>query len=148
MTDIYQGTDDISVFPSAKRSQAKPEQRLLSEKNIVGLVNKLLDNESFVIRKDNSSIQFSINGYYFECTDSRVLGTAPLYAKISLTNGELDGQDVDGDYEGVAFSDSADQGEYTYVLQLLDSNGNVPKDSDWKYSIDKVKGSIDCGVIS
>ena len=66
----YLNTQNINVFPSTKRSNKQVSARLMTEASIVGIINKLIDKEGFVITKNEDiypehSFEFNIFGYYF-----------------------------------------------------------------------------------
>ena len=63
----YITSDNITVFPSAKRANANTDyvkaSRALSEQNLIGLVNQLLEVKSFVISNEwdaEKDFQFNI----------------------------------------------------------------------------------------
>src|SRR5574344_757972 len=98
----------LTVFPSVKRSLTKPSARLMSESSLVGIVNKLIDEESFIIStqsvlaNDGNSLEFNIFGYYFNISTAYLtLGLATstytdIYAHIELTTiGSGDNQYVE-----------------------------------------------------
>ena len=63
----YLRTENINVFPSAKRSNKQVSARLMTEASIVGIINKLIDREGFVITKREDvrldhSFEFNIFG--------------------------------------------------------------------------------------
>ncbi|MBO7731012.1 MAG: hypothetical protein J6S67_00615 [Methanobrevibacter sp.] len=167
----YIATDNIAVFPSVNRG--KNEARNLSEKNIVGLINKLLDNNgTFVISnnvstRNGDTFEFMIGGYYF-CIDpgsdasvsslfstlASTQGDTDLYAGIELvTNGsdpaylELYGADDSSSpskYEGVEFDTSPISGKTCLLLaQRTGDTWNIPLSSLQKYDGGRVEGIID-----
>ena len=135
----YIASDNITVFPNAQRAatnQSQLKARKMTEENVVGITNHIVDNSSYVISENatDSPFKFVIGGYYVEIS-SFPANILPLYAHIKLsdTNGykELVGQDTDPndssqDYKGVYFSKSNSESGYDYHLQLLDVlDGNV-----------------------
>ena len=63
----YLNTQSINVFPSTKRSNKQVSARLMTEASIVGIINKLIDREGFVITKNEDiypehSFEFNIFG--------------------------------------------------------------------------------------
>lgn len=149
-------SNNITVFPSVKRGDQP--SRNLSEKNIVGLINKLLDNSgTFVISNSVSTssdnFEFMINGYYF-CIipgdgqsvsgifDSLSSGGSNLYASIEFdsTYDEIDGEDADDVYTGVTLSTSSGD------LHIATKDGNswvVPLGSRRKYNGSCIYDTID-----
>lgn len=142
----------ISVFPSTKRGNYQRSARLISESNLVGIVNKLLDSDKFVITQNvndiaplSSAFEVNIHGYYFTvdtCSTiiNAVIGSTPsatsIWANIIIgtTSGyaELVGQDSGGDsstYSGVIFTaDAADttalsSGQERFSLKIFEKSG-------------------------
>ena len=114
----YLPSTQIEVFPSTKRGSYQKSARLLSESNLVGLINQLLDVDSFVITSAyNATEPFEINigGYYFSTTTNALDITGlfsianngqSIVASIqiqSLSDGiyELVGQDSNGEYNAL-----------------------------------------------
>ena len=117
------GSNYVEVFPATKRSLTSPQSRITSEKNLVSIVNKLIDTEGFVIspsldspviENDSTTIEFDIYGYYFVIKNpytSLGLGSTitngSLWAYIELVPIadtpyiELFGQDSDDQYTGL-----------------------------------------------
>ena len=66
----YIASGNISVFPATKRGEAYiKKSRLMSEENLVGIINRLVDKEAFCITKEygsNLPFEFNIFGYYFK----------------------------------------------------------------------------------
>lgn len=63
----------IEVFPSTKRTaEYQKSARQLSEKNLVSIINKLIDTDAFVITSPGTvtnltmGIEFNMHGYYFK----------------------------------------------------------------------------------
>ena len=145
---------NINVFPSTKRGNYQRSARLISESNLVGIVNKLLDSDKFVITQNVSGIapltspfEINIHGYYFIIDTCNLIITSvspsssntSIWANIitGVTDGytELVGQDSGGDnstYGGISFSlDGAETsalsaGQTRYSLKILEKSGN-----DW-----------------
>lgn len=141
MGNYLANSSNIFVFPTTKREQVSRSSRLLTEKNIVDIVNKLIDVESFVITRDyvygiNSSMDFNINGYYInvddfdEVIDSVVDGEtlvagSCIWANILIYKtgdyDELYGTDENNTYNGVIFTFNnpiPDQGSGVSVKKL------------------------------
>ena len=151
------------------------ESRLLSEGAMVETNNRVLDKTSFVITNNitdpvsfGSSIEFVIFGYHFKINSisdivstiesSLLVDGCNIYASIEIdtSNGisELIGQDEDNLYNGISFSTviptvPVNNGviKYLKILTIEDSNYYIPAESVEKYDIQKMSGSIDCGVI-
>ena len=131
-TIFYSPTDQIKVFPSTRRTYYQISPRLMSEKSITEIINKLIDTKGFVITPDDeetglvdlsNEFEFNIYGYYFNINNIQyniirhIHGTpvadnkiyANIYLDTSGNYGELQGQDVSVPggfiYQGVTFSD-------------------------------------------
>ena len=170
-------SENITVFPSTRRAGSKPLSRLMSEQALVGLVNKLIDLEGFVISDletitDDSPLEFNLYGYYFSITNpatSLGLGTSytsgGVYAHIELVTAtaddsleyqELFGQDDGGKYTGLVIDNSLNyspqhQGvvKTLKIAELSSSNSwVVPENSKIRFSKDSLDLSvIDGGII-
>ena len=158
----YISSSKIEVFPTTKRSGDYKSNRLMSEANLVRLVNQLLDTKSFVISNEfsitaTSSFEFNIAGYYFKIdkqSDMASVITAlsnptNVYANITLTGTapwlELSGQDASGEYQGVTFSSAASTGTNVYSLKILtktDDTYGIPDESKVKFDLSKMTGSV------
>lgn len=134
MGNYLADSSNIFVFPTTKREQVSRSSRLLTEKNIVDIVNKLVDVESFVITRgymygSGSPIDFNIYGYYFNIsnfddvvdavTDGETISRSScIWANIIINKigdyDELYGTDENGEYSGVIF---------TFNNPLTNSNG-------------------------
>ena len=60
----------INVFPATRRGGSKPLAKLMSEQALVGITNRLIDLEGFVISDvdvltDDAPLEFNLFGYYF-----------------------------------------------------------------------------------
>lgn len=147
-TIINLQSSKISIFPTPDRS-TDPQARLITEFNLVNIVNRLVDKDSFVISYDNTpaatenKITFNIHGYWIEADlKGSDLDKGNLYASISITSkssinpfAELIGQDSSsGTYTGVKFSTDPFKGDDAkYSLQLL-AGGKVPEDSKVRFT--------------
>ena len=146
----------ISVFPSTRRTYSSSHSRQVTEASLVGMINKLIDVDSFVVTKlsdtylGTDEFSFNIHGYYFITTLGDVVAnfTDDVYATITIdvSGGvpefyELSGQDVNNEYRGVEFTSTEQQGENKYCLHLLhkgeDTNNKweVPESSQVKFSM-------------
>lgn len=136
-------SDSIKVFPAVRRTKSPAESRQLSEKNLVGLVNKLLDVDSFIISYDATAdiMKFNIAGYYFEVSNFN--NVTETYAKLVIDSTddsqypELKG-DENGNYLGLEFT-NAKPGDTDHWIQLRDSLGNAIT-SSFKYKATNVEG--------
>lgn len=121
----YITSTGIDVFPSTRRS-AFPTSRLMSEENVVSIVNKFLDTDGFVISDSftDAGLDFNIHGYYFHA-NYEDLNTAiedinnptDVYAHIILTVNrntedsrdyiELWGQDNNDVFQGLTITENS-----------------------------------------
>lgn len=124
MGNYLANSSNIFVFPTTKREQVSRSSRLLTEKNIVDIINKLVDVESFVITRgyvygSDSSIDFNIYGYYFNVSNfddvvdavtngESISQNSSIWANIIINKigdyDELYGTDENGEYGGVVFT--------------------------------------------
>lgn len=177
MGNYLANSSNIFVFPTTKREQVSRSSRLLTEKNIVDIVNKLIDVESFVITRNyiygvGSSIDFNINGYYInvddfdEVIDSVVDGetitsNSSIWANILIYKtgdyDELFGTDEDNKYSGVIFTfnnplSSSNAGAVVKKLKLIEfSSSSINSATIPQNSLVKFTADrinpIDCGEI-
>ena len=163
---MFLSQGDIRVFPSTRRTFESAMSRQVTEANLVDMINKLIDNDGFVVTQlegelqDSTEFSFNIHGYYFTTTLGAVTAgfSEDIYASIIIDTDnvppefyELDGLDVDNVYEGVEFTDSAQTGANVYCLHILTKVGSawaVPEESKIKFSKDSLGiDLIDGGVI-
>ena len=171
MANAKINSDNIAVFPTSHRGAKQRSARLISESNLIGLANRLLDKDSFVISDSivpSEPFEFNIHGYYFKITSGDAMtnlassiGGNNIWATIELettttatldTFVELKGSDeeVSGGYEygGVVFSDAnpvLPKDTTKFSLKILTKSGStyvVPSDSKIKYEASKVFGDI------
>lgn len=154
----YAKSELIKVFPTSNRGTVvdknrvqkyvDPEARLNTESNLTGILKHITDEDSFILNATKegetiTSIEFIINGYYFNLTDTSILGNTNLWATIKVsepdttTSGykfnELNGTDENNEYKGVTFYTSKPaSSNNTYTLQLL-SNSEIPFDKYIKF---------------
>lgn len=136
-------SDNIKVFPAVRRTESPAESRQLSEKNLVGLVNKLLDVDSFIISYDATAyiMKFNIAGYYFEVSNFNEV--TETYAKLVVDSigdsqyPELKG-DENGNYLGLEFTNTK-PGDTDHWIRLRDDSGNIIT-SSFKYKATNVEG--------
>lgn len=143
----YFSSSNVTVFPAVNRSsQYVSNSRIISEKLLTGLVNNLVDRKRFVVDTDveEHNISFNIDGYFFDVEYGAY--SVPLYVKLNktaTTYDSLDG-DKDGEFLGLEYtSNPANEEDGTGWFQLLDENGNVPKDSWLKYDSTKIIGLVE-----
>lgn len=165
-------SDKLTVFPATRRAGSKPLAKLMSEQALVGMVNKLIDLDGFVISDiesitDDTSLEFNLFGYYFNISDPATsigLGTTyksgSIYAHIELVTAtaedslvyeELWGQDDTAGYTGLVIDNSANYTAKhsgvvkTLKLAQLDNDGiwKIPESSKIRFS----KDSLDLSVI-
>lgn len=164
-------SENIAVFPSTRRAGSKPLTRLMSEQALVGIVNKLINLEGFVISssseiEDTTPLEFNLYGYYFRILNpvtSLGLGTTfssgSVYAHIELVTStasdslqyeELFGQDDNGNYTGLVIDNSEDytaqHGGIVKTLRVAEFSNStwvIPEASKIRFS----KESLDLSVI-
>lgn len=143
---------NVTVFPSVQKGVKESYE--LSEKNIVGLINKILDNNStFAISESISSgsdFELMIYGYYFKIPSSEVsnilsdyASSDNIYAYIALTSGDY----VELTDDGLQLSDSVPSVPASYlklqIAEKVDSAWVVPRESLLKYRGERISGVID-----
>lgn len=142
---------NVTVFPSVQKGEKASYE--LSEKNIVGLINKILDNNStFAISESISSgsdFELMIYGYYFKIPQSEVSNilsdyatASAIYAYIELTSGDY----VELSSDGLQLSSNPSvPASYLKVkiAEKVDSAWVVPRDSLLKYRGERISGVID-----
>ena len=154
---------NIKIFPTSKRDSAYQAQaRLITESNIINIVNRLVDKDSFVIKydKDKGDIDFNIHGYWVHVDDiinklSLASSDTNIYAKIKIdtiqseTQPEfnmINGKDINTVYTGVEFvSTPPSTATNTYFLHLLEKVGStwqVPEDSWVKFTTSATTRSV------
>lgn len=159
----YLATEQVTVFPSTKRADKQVSARLMTEQAIVGIVNRLIDRDGFVVttddelQSDEHVFAFNIHGYYFEISSYAELkalfnddkNAMNIYAHIFIdTTGnytELFGQDDNGKYQGLQFSydgkvkNSNNREEHKLLLltrEAFESRWFVPNESRIKFELD------------
>ena len=151
-------SDHISIFPTPNRvATYQREARLITESNLINIVNRLVDKDSFVISyiAAQNKITFNIHGYWIEAdlTQSGLLTGESLYARIRIDTPvgsaftELQGDDTNGIYSGVEFlnSYSGTDADGYYSLKLLeniDGTWQVPEDSWVKFTTNATTRSV------
>ena len=161
---MYLESDKIQIFPTSNRDSAYQAQaRLMTESNIINIVNRLVDKDSFIINHKDTSIDFNIHGYWIHVPDivpvtlsiqQEFPNATSIYAKITINTTQsgtqpefktINGTDTEAAgggqiYTGVEFvttkSSSGDTGT-PYYLHLLEKVGNtwqVPEDSKVRFT--------------
>lgn len=98
-------SSSITVFPTTKRQKGNRSSKLLTESNLVGLINNILDVNSFVITNtsgplnNTDSIEFNILGYYF-----RISSISEIMRAMNITNMS----NIDSIYANIYFMRSGD----------------------------------------
>ena len=153
-------SNKIKVFPTTKRSdEADRNARLMSEQNLISIVNRLTGLKSFIIHMPSiSSVtnsitiptnsEFNIGGYYFKFIDNKTItidsDTKEIGLKINTVTTdnftELQGNDSsgkNGNYSGLQITTSNTIGDVseTYLPIIRKTNGNWDIISDSKLNI-------------
>lgn len=156
--DTTIASDKIIVFPATKRADAyQQSSRLITEESITRQYRQLYNGGNFVITDipdgtvvgDNQEFEFLINGYYVKIKDLKTLlanmdsASSNIYAIINMANlngfAQLDGGDVEGDYQGVTF-DVSSGGDFSLNLLHFTKSGST-------YTLDRINSrpTIDGG---
>lgn len=171
----YVASDKITVFPTTRRGSVQQDARLFTEKSVAGIINQLVDLDSFIITsKDDVGLdkpfEFNIRGYYFKVQRLRDITnlfnestSLTIYAVIYLDEGnnytELMGQDdsMGGTnntvYKGVTFNNTPITGTNVFSLFLLSRSSSsstvweVPEESRYKFDKESLDIDIDGGII-
>lgn len=138
-------SNKIAVFPYGTSDRSKHQgfsSNILNEHNITNLVKSLTDKDSYVISyyTNNNQVfmEFILGGYFFRA-DITGYHTTSLFAGINVGSDlYLSGTDNDNTKKFDAIKFDTQDLELTYTLQLLDSNGNVPKESLIKFHPDSM----------
>lgn len=153
----YFNSANVDVFPCVGRTiDSKRSARLVSEQMLTSLVNKLLNNDSFVIGITDTEIEFNLFGYYFKLTDETGIKdslvaasegdiTGVVYASINIvnTNGfaQINGQDdKNTKYTGLEIgnapiSSATENWKNLLLLKKIGDKWEVPQDSEIRYTI-------------
>lgn len=159
----YLATEDIFVFPSARRMNKQVSARLVSEASLANIVNKLIETDGFVITPEpeegnyidngfipNEPFEFNIHGYYFKTNTANdiykvVFGnsytfdspasneTSTIYANIYLDIS------TDPNYVELKVQDGSinelDQGSYFKGVTFSDDNLSQASTNPADYSL-------------
>jgi len=131
------GIQSVEMFPSALRKTN--DSKFTSERNITGIIRAVTDNDSYIIKLDNTQgIEFVVHGYYFNLSQKSLseLGNNCVasirldssYRLVSYSNGSTTLDDNSG-FNGLYLGSSPTTGPGYYSLQLTDSSGNPVKES-------------------
>lgn len=161
----------IEVFPSTKRTaEYQKSARQLSEKNLVSIINKLIDTDAFVITSPGTvtnltmGIEFNMHGYYFKVSNIQAViestnNPNSIYANIIIESDEdgyteLSGQDTGGTssiYNGISFTADlpdntalkATQQRFSLLLLKKEgSNWEIPIESTVKFLGSRIFGAV------
>ena len=159
-------SNKIKVFPTTKRSdEADRNARLMSEQNLISIVNRLTGLKSFIIhmpsiRIETNSItiptdsEFNIGGYYFKFIDNQTITIDDSTKEIGLqiktvTTGnftELQGNDSNGkngNYSGLTITTSNKIGDVSETyLPIIRKNSN-----GWEVISDSKLNIIDADML-
>jgi hypothetical protein len=133
--------------------------RILNEDNITNIIKCICNSDTFVIKKEDTILEFVIKGYYFKIDTSNLENgnSGSLYAGIIVN--EPTTESITGDdpttpttisYGSTLQKLIIKDTYFNNCLQLLDNDGNIPENSKIKFDIQSLAESftIDCGRIS
>ena len=139
----YLASNKIDVFPSTHRAGYETTARLITEANLINLINQLLDRESFIITNEENfstatDLEFNIHGYYFKANKAALLALDAfpsandiIEASITLSSSgdytTLSGSDESSEYKGLAFnivSQATDDTSTTFYLPIVKYENN------------------------
>lgn len=164
----YLQSNQIKVFPATRRSVQSAGARQVTEANLVGMINKLIDKDGFVITKlvggesSNTNFSFCIHGYFFTASLASLTAIAEaeskhdVYAKITLdvANEQPEFYELaEGDvivagsgvqeYHGITFSGTEFTGlssnEYSLHILTYGTNWIVPESSQIKFNLNSIQ---------
>lgn len=146
-------SNEIKVFPTTRRSdEVDRNARLMSEQNLISIVNRLTGLKSFIINMSSIDIktnsvtipinsEFNIGGYYFKFTADQIIAIDNSIKEIGLQINtatvdnftELQGNDLNGKYSGLIIdtSDTFKNVSETYlpIIRKYDGNWDIISDS-------------------
>lgn len=93
----FVGSENIQVFPCGRRAaEFDLKSRITTEYNLVSIINRLVDKESFIVTdvdfssgiatNDGRMFSFNIGGYLFTTTPEAIFSSLSLILKDSDTN--------------------------------------------------------------
>lgn len=156
-------SEEVSAFPSANRDVAYNNQsRLLNEWNLTSLIRTLTDNKNFVISPssdteielgNNTIVSFCLEGYVFSFNIDNLFSDnvqqPEVYVQLVTIGTEYSRVvrgDIDGNFEGLIFSNTDGANKLHLLHQTEDNFYEVPRNSMIKYTQKSVR--IDDGVIT
>ena len=99
MSSGFLATEDIFVFPSARRMNKQVSARLVSEASLANIVNKLIETDGFVITPEPETgdytengfiptqpFEFNVHGYYFNAISANAIYEAVFGSGKSFSN--------------------------------------------------------------
>lgn len=161
-------SDNISIFPAARRYDKAKESRLFKEKSVITLINNLIDSDGFVITSTIASegqFQFNVYGYYICINNLSNLTSSfadkdNIYAVLDIDNADNNYPELLGDngligdnqpqYKGISFVDTVPTGENIHYLKILekkDDSWEIPTDSKIKFNANSINIKINGGEI-
>lgn len=161
-------SDNISIFPAARRYDKAEESRLFKEKSVITLINNLIDSEGFVITSTldtNGPFQFNVYGYYVCISNLSNLTNSfndddSIYAILNIDNVDNNYPELLGDnepigdnqsqYDGISFVNEEPTGENIHYLKILEKKDNsweIPTDSKIKFNANSINIKINGGEI-
>lgn len=161
-------SDNISIFPAARRYDKAEESRLFKEKSVITLINNLIDSDGFVITSTIASegpFQFNVYGYYICINNLSNLTSSfadkdNIYAVLDIDNEDNNYPELLGDneligdnqsqYAGISFVDTVPTGENIHYLKILekkDDSWEIPTDSKIKFNANSINIKINGGEI-
>ena len=112
------------IFPRA--SSAENSERLATEYNLASIVNRLVEEKSFIIEVTDELLKLNLGGYYIELS-KQASESWPNYVGIKLEG--------EGAYESLTPNEYIKQGsdvgsvsDCTYSLQIMDE-GKIREES-------------------
>ena len=151
-------SDNIKVFPCTNRSSEYHEtSKLMSEQNITNIIKSIVGNKSYVIAETANTVEFVIQGYYFNYTyTSNDKKENRLYASISkFKDTNLLMGDGDSGFEGLTISNSRPTSDLLnegvdYLVIYEKSVGGAPVRSKVKFTPEDIHTTpyiLDCGEL-
>lgn len=160
---MYLNSTSVKVFPLAKyrgKDSGDITSRIFYEQNVSNIIRQLIDTDGFIISGSINSggivsdgnFCFNLYGYYFDILsgtsiiDTTLLNTIDtsittvyVYASIVLSESEpkeLQGQDVNTEYQGLSFVVSTEKKFSTANEKILNILVGTRKGDSWDWKID------------